>query len=495
MITPSELSWLNLQCGLLNHWSQLENLLIQRRTNHDTAFSDNSLLKNAITLLKKMSAEENQEIRYFLIQQLELLNTKPKQRRFSSDSLIMAFSLHFKSPNVYEFLRNSILILPSARLLRKLPGNISPHFEDSDANSYLKKKAQRLEDKELFVNLLLDEIHVKSLLTYKNGKLIGSTEKDIATTIHCFMITSLFSSNKDIVRFVPAKKMPAEELLMHLKNVLLVVRKADYRVVSIITDGNRINKKLFKLLSGVAHKNELPLFIPDLVDSTRKIFLLFDSVHIFKCIRNNWINLKNYRKTLTFPEIDNLGNMLQASFVDLEVIHNLEMSKILKKAPQLTRKALHPHSLERQNVKLALKIFNDSNIAALKCYGPDHENLENWKGTSLFISIICKWWNMVNIHHPFKGRNTHNSNAEPFCSVDDIRFRFLEQLVEWLDCWALCDKQTKEGFLTSDTYFAFRHTVKSLIELLKHLLVTMNVDFVLTGKFQTDDLESRFGHY
>ena len=66
-----------------------------------------------------MSAEENQEIRYFFIQQLELLNTKPKQRRFSSDSLIMAFSLHFKSPNVYEFLCNSFLILPSARLLRK----------------------------------------------------------------------------------------------------------------------------------------------------------------------------------------------------------------------------------------------------------------------------------------------------------------------------------------------------------------------------------------
>ena len=162
---------------------------------------------------------------------------------------------------------------------------------------------------------------------------------------------------------------------------------------------------------------------------TCKIFL-FDSIYIFKCIRNNWINLKNYRKTLTFPEIDNLGNMLQASFVDLEVIHNLEMSKILKKAPQLTWKALHLHSLERQNVKLALKIFNDSNIAALKCYGPDHENLENWKGTSLFISIICKWWNMVNIHHPFKGRNMRNSNAEPFCSVDNIRFRFLEQLVE-----------------------------------------------------------------
>ena len=59
----------------------------------------------------------------------------------------------------------------------------------------------------------------------------------------------------------------------------------------------------------------------------------------------------------------------------------------------------------------------------------------------------------------------------------------------------MCDKQTKEDFLISDTYFALKHTVKSLVELLKHLLVTMNVDFVLTGKFQTDDLESRFGHY
>ena len=118
----------------------------------------------------------------------------------------MAFSLHFKSPYVYKFLRNSFLILPSAKLLRKLSFTISPHLEDSDANSYLKKKAQRLEDKELFVNMLLDEIHIKLLLTYKNGKLIGSTEKDMATTIHYFIIISLFSGNKDIVGFVLAKK-------------------------------------------------------------------------------------------------------------------------------------------------------------------------------------------------------------------------------------------------------------------------------------------------
>ena len=56
----------------------------------------------------------------------------------------MAFLLHFKSSILYEFLRNSFLILPNARLLRKFSGIISPQLEDLNANSYLKKKAQRL---------------------------------------------------------------------------------------------------------------------------------------------------------------------------------------------------------------------------------------------------------------------------------------------------------------------------------------------------------------
>ena len=83
----------------------------------------------------------------------------------------MIFSLHFKSPNGYEFLRNSFLLLPSARLLKKRSGNMLPQLEDSDANSYLKKNVQRLKNKELLVNLLLDKIDVKPLLTYKNGKI------------------------------------------------------------------------------------------------------------------------------------------------------------------------------------------------------------------------------------------------------------------------------------------------------------------------------------
>ena len=94
-------------------------------------------------------------------------------------------------------------------------------------------------------------------------------------------------------------------------------------------------------------------------------FLLFDSVHILKCIRNNWLNLKNCKKTFIFPDIADNNKVLYTLFAELESIYLKEAKYTLKKAPTLSWKALHPHLLERQDVKLAFKIFVDTTVAAL----------------------------------------------------------------------------------------------------------------------------------
>jgi hypothetical protein len=52
-----------------------------------------------------------------------------------------------------------------------------------------------------------------------------------------------------------------------------------------------------------------------------------------------------------------------------------------------------------------------------------------------------------------------------------------------------------QGFLTLDTYHALSHTTRSLISLIKFSLLSLNVNYVLTGKFQTDNLERTFGKY
>jgi hypothetical protein len=66
--------------------------------------------------------------------------------------------------------------------------------------------------------------------------------------------------------------------------------------------------------------------------------------------------------------------------------------------------------------------------------------------------------------------------------------------LKWLEQW----KQMSygQGFLTLDTYHhALSHTTRSLISLIKFSLQSLNVNYVLTGKFQTDNLERTFAKY
>ena len=42
---------------------------------------------------------------------------------------------------------------------------------------------------------------------------------------------------------------------------------------------------------------------PTSIHITQKIFLMFDTVHLLKCVRNNWIN--DIDQTFTYLDFDN----------------------------------------------------------------------------------------------------------------------------------------------------------------------------------------------
>ena len=46
-------------------------------------------------------------------------------------------------------------------------------------------------------------------------------------------------------------------------------------------------------------------------DPQRLLILFFDIVHIIKCIRNNWLNLKDNENTLIFPKFEECESRLQ----------------------------------------------------------------------------------------------------------------------------------------------------------------------------------------
>lgn len=113
-----------------------------------------------------------------------------------------------------------------------------------------------------------------------------------------------------------------------------------------------------------------------------------------------------------------------AMFKALKSLHQLEHDKLLKFGYSLTLKALFPKTIERQNVKLALKIFNPFVAQALLEFGT---NIEGSQETADFIKIILTWWKIVNVKTLLKGKRFNDIYQEPIVcnNIEDPKLVFL----------------------------------------------------------------------
>jgi len=107
------------------------------------------------------------------------------------------------------------------------------------------------------------------------------------------------------------------------------------------------------------------------------------------------------------------------------------------------------------------------------------------------LDIIRKWWSIIQskITHILK----QNDWEKPFESIEDERFIFLTQFLNWLTYWKPVPKNG--GFLTEETHSAMLRQTSVMIEFIKYALVELRIPYVLPGKIQTDMLEKRFGRY
>ncbi|KAH9367598.1 hypothetical protein HPB48_009969 [Haemaphysalis longicornis] len=147
-----------------------------------------------------------------------------------------------------------------------------------------------------------------------------------------------------------------------------------------------------------AYPPKLSIVYQHPVDSSRPLFLILDPVHILKSARNDWLNQKNSGQCMYFPDAtsnDERPPILTAPFKTLRDLHKAEQNELLKLAPTLSLEALNLTTLERQDVKLALRVFSPSTVAALNTSSAQHA-----EETSKFISRVLDWWRVVNVKTP-----------------------------------------------------------------------------------------------
>ena len=143
------------------------------------------------------------------------------------------------------------------------------------------------------------------------------------------------------------------------------------------------------------------------------MYVLYDIIHLFKNIRNNWITEK--LQTLIFFDIDTNEEVI-ARWKDLIDIYKSEETSDLKQT-RLNYKTLHPNNFEKQKVHLVSNVFNEKTIVALEERG--------MRGTAYFVKNVTRMWNILNIRSNEIGYRLNDQDRKPFYDQSDRRLDFL----------------------------------------------------------------------
>ena len=322
--------------------------------------------------------------------------------------------------------------LPSISMLTKLTSKCTSLSE----LDFIGKVFENLDEKQRQCNVLVDEIFVKPQLLYHGGQLFGKAANNpsvLATSVLAVMLTCSHGGPKFIAKLIPVNKLTGEYQFNIVKNIITAVTKAGGKVVSIIADDNKVNQKFFKLFP--VNFNH-PWVTYEFGDVPANIFLLFDFVHLFKSVRNNWYTEKlkeicYQHPTMTEPQT--------AKWIDISNMYKLDVendtNKYVPFAHKLTSVAVSPKPIERQNVNFMLKVFCDETVAALRSH--PQLNRENIEPTAHFIELWVEIWTILNVKQPFTDKRLVDPRRAEFRDTRDIRLQRLEEMavmVEKMDC-------------------------------------------------------------
>ena len=132
---------------------------------------------------------------------------------------------------------------------------------------------------------------------------------------------------------------------------------------------------------------------------------------------------------------------------------------------------LHPGNI-KQSFPLALAIFYETTIASDKSYYPDRKDLSG------FLTIINTWWKISNLKTQFSPNKLGNATVESDGKAD---------FLTWIENWSSCPSLT---LLTQISKVLFLNSLSHVV--LTNELLSEGYKFLMTGRFQSDPIESSF---
>ena len=318
-------------------------------------------------------------------------------------------------------------------------------------------------------------------LRFSGGRVVGyaqnaSRDTEILAT-HALVLEVVchYGGPKYILSITPVAKLNSDKLKVILLEAFVVVKKAGGTIISCVCDNCNTNVSVYAKLGGPGK-----VFIDNI---NSYAFLVFDYVHSFKNIRNNWITVHN--KELSFTKD---GKAYVARWKDIEALYNEDRKNNIR-LTKITYTAVYPNPLQRQSVPFVCQIFNDKTVAALSAL---KDKLDISEGTIIFVKLITDWFHMMNVKDRYSGINMRDDCPQPW-TKNCTSFKKLNDTCGVISTCAWSGGRGRTQKLTKQTAEAFVLSTRANIEAAELLLTQHNFKYVLPGVFADDALEKFFG--
>ena len=184
--------------------------------------------------------EDNRQLLSFLAAQLWLCATPAKGRRYPIDLIILSFSWRIMSTALYKKM-SEIFILPSVRRLQQLSTGSAVTANSIDL-AYMSTRTCSLTEEEKNSILIIDEVNTSSRVEYHGGNFVGLLNNgEVAKTVLVFMVQSLLSKYKDVVKLIPVSRLKGDLLKEYFTVVVSELHRLGLEVVAVSVDNHPVN--------------------------------------------------------------------------------------------------------------------------------------------------------------------------------------------------------------------------------------------------------------
>lgn len=381
--------------------------------------------------------------------------------------------------------------LPHPRTISKWFSKIdgSPGFTDQSFNFLKKMVAKNLEEnKNLYCNLVMDEISIRKQIEWTGTKFTGfvnvghdldSEELPEAKEAIVFMVVAVNGNWKLPVGYFLINSLTGSEKASILNQLFFNLHATGVKILSLTFDGIASNISMIKTFGcDISNLNNLITHFPNPANG-EMVYIMPDACHLLKLIRNSF----NYFKVIQYDNKKIEWNYIQK-------LGDLQETEGLKLGNKLGKRHISFHN-EKMKVKLAAQVFSKSVASALSFLAKDikHKDFINADATAEFLLNINDLFDIFNSRNLLASYEYKRGiNATNYFKI----FERLDEIINYLKSLKLI---TGKNILESSRklgYLGFLIGAINLKNIFYRYVIDCKISFLLTYKFSQDHLELFF---